>query len=385
MTVRMVKRMVVGKDGVKVQDGWIADIRVRLPSKVMHRERVRAQGANRAACWCWTEARAAHIVRYGPEDGKEVSEEKRAPTVEAFAQKFLSHAGVNNKPSTAYGKRHTLENHLVPFFGAMRLDEVGGAQVEAFKSQQVKAGLSNKTVNNQLAVLGRLLSLAVEWGELKAAPKMHALKVAEPPIVFLDFAEAEAFLAAAEPEWHPMLSIAIWTGLRQGELRGLQWADVDLANARLFVRRSLWRGIEGLPKGGKAREVGLCTGAVEALRAQQLKTALRRRYVFSPDAGEAAFTEKAIEKVVHETCRRAGLEKDLSWHGLRHTFGSQLAMLGARPGAIQRLMGHAKLAMTEKYMHLAPAVLEGTTALFNRPAECGAIRGQSAEPAKKEM
>lgn len=388
MTAKLVKRM-VAVNGAQVQDGWIADIRVRLASGKMYRTRPRVSGT-RAAALRWAQEREAFILRNGP-SGKEVAqEEEKAPaTFAAFAERFLANSSVNNKPSTANAKKHALENHLVPYFGAMRLDEVKAAVVEAFKAQQVATGLANSTINNQLAILGCLLSLAVEWGELVSAPRMRLLKVRETPVVFLDFVEVEAFLAAADPAWHSMLAVAIWTGLRQGELRALQWPDVDLANARLFVRRSLWRGIEGTPKGGREREVGLCKRALEALRAQQLRTALRRRHVFSPDGGARPFSEGEIGDVVRETGAAAGVEKALTWHKLRHTFGAHLAMRNAPPKAIQELMGHQKLAMTERYMHLAPAARQGAVNLLDAPApspppECVAAGGQSPEAPQKQ-
>jgi integrase len=60
--------------------------------------------------------------------------------------------------------------------------------------------------------------------------------------------------------------VALKAGLRQGELIGLQWGDVDLQRGKLHVRRTIWRGVSGLPKGGRERTVELPGSAVDALK-----------------------------------------------------------------------------------------------------------------------
>jgi site-specific recombinase XerD len=90
---------------------------------------------------------------------------------------------------------------------------------------------------------------------------------------------------------------------------------------------------------------------------------LRASWVFCHDDG-APFTPSAFESALRYACRRAGLRLLFS-HVLRHTFCSHLAMRGAAPKAIQELAGHATLAMTMRYMHLAPVALRHAIELVN--------------------
>ena len=93
-------------------------------------------------------------------------------------------------------------------------------------------------------------------GELDKAPKVRAFALKVQPVEedeFLSFDEADRLLRAAAPEWRTFLVVALKTGLRVGELLALQWQDVDLVAGHLIVRRTLWNGQEGPPKGGRNR------------------------------------------------------------------------------------------------------------------------------------
>lgn len=355
------------------QDGWTADIRIRLPSGELYRERVRAQGSNKSAAQRWAVERETWLIRNGgPEKRGEEQEKKQAPTFNDFAPRFLQEAETNNKASTAYAKKMILENHLRPFFGEKRLDEITTADVERYKAETLDDGLSKKSVNNHMICLRRLLTLAVEWGELTAAPKFKALRLPLQDFEFLDFEEAERFLAAATAPWLAMLTTALKTGLRIGELRALKWSDVDLVSGRVVVRRTIWRGQEDSPKGGRAREVPLSEKAVEVLKAHRQLRHLKGGYVFAHEDG-AVLAEADVLGVVADTCRRCGIAKELSWHGLRHTFASHLVMRGQPLKAVQELLGHASIEMTMRYAHLSPDVRRQAVQVLDAPAPVASV------------
>jgi integrase len=102
---------------------------------------------------------------------------------------------------------------------------------------------------------------------LAQVPKVKWLRVPEQKFDFLSFEEADRLVAGADPQWRGMVIIALNTGLRLGELAALQWDCVDLVAGKLHVRRNLYRGHLGTPKGGRSREVPLNAPALDALRA----------------------------------------------------------------------------------------------------------------------
>jgi integrase len=309
---------------------------------------------------------------------------KEVPTLEQFQDRFLANAEINNKPSWVHQKRGVLRHHLVPVFGASRLDQIGPPEIEQYKARKLKERLSAKSVNNHLTILRKLLNLAVEWREVPHAPRVRGLRTTPTEIEFLSFEEAERFLRAAAPEWKAFLVLALRTGLRVGELLGLKWADVDLVAGRLMVRRTVWRDLECLPKGGRAREVPLSNEAVAVLKEHRH---LKGPYVFCEPDG-TRLTHSRVKNVVPRACQRAGLAKRLTTHGLRHSFASHLVMRGASLKAVQELLGHESIEMTLRYSHLTPDVKREAVRLLDRRVAPGDIQeteeGQRRTPRRTE-
>ena len=342
MSVRLRKW---NKKGGKAMEQWVIDFVYEQPGRPLRRIRETSPVNTRRGA----EAREREL-REALQDG--TYDKEAAPTLGEFQEDFLAYSVSNNKPATVYEKQMALKNHLVPAFGKKKLDTIGLAEVERFKAEKLTSGLDKKSVNNLLGVLRKLLNLAVEYGKLTHAPKVKALKTEHKPYRFLDFEEMERFVAASEPQWTPFLVTALKTGLRVGELLALKWEDLDLVAGRLVVRRSLWRKQEGLPKGGRCREVPLSDLAIATLKAHRH---LRGPYVFC-EADGSRLNHNRVKELVPRTCKRAGLAKRLTTHDLRHTFASHLVMRGVSLKAVQELLGHATIDMTMRYAHLSPEV-----------------------------
>jgi len=374
-----------GPSCARLTNGWEYHLKLVLPNGEFFEERKKSPVAGKTGTQRYAEARAAHVVRESvapaPVTRKEV------PTVSGFRESFMTYSKTNNKPSTVYAKEWMLNAHLIPFFGRMRLDEIGPAEIERYKAGKLESGLLRKSINNHLTALRKLLNLAVEWNVLDRAPKVRGFRgkhdyVAEDE--YLTFEETTRFLEVAAPEWRTFLVVALKTGLRLGELLALQWQDIDLVAGHLIVRRTLWRGLEGPPKGGRNRKVPLSDVAVVALKAHRH---LRGPYVFCDEKGKH-LTHSMLKDIVPSTCTRAKLAKRITTHGLRHTFASHLVMRGASLKAVQELLGHESIEMTLRYSHLTPDVKREAVQLLDRTEKLGDIRetegGQKETPRRTE-
>ncbi len=288
--------------------------------------------------------------------------EKPVPTLAEFEKEFISnYAEANNKKSEVQTKKSAFKNHLVPAFGSMRLDQIGLRDIEAFKAAKLKAGRKPKSVNNYLTVLHKMLSVAQEWGVIAFVPKVKWLKVPENKFDFLAFGEDERLLAGADGQWVTMITTALKTGLRLGELLALTWDDVDLVSGRLVVSRGLSRGEITTPKSGKTREVPLGNDVLAALKRHRH---LRGDFVFCKEDGRM-LTKGGTKHPLWRACKRAGLRL-IGWHVLRHTFASHLVMRGAVLKSVQELLGHSTIKMTERYAHLSPDVRKHAVRLLDR-------------------
>lgn len=284
--------------------------------------------------------------------GRPLEEPKAVPTLAEFSAEYMDRAATLNKPATVTTKDAMLRNHLLPYLGKRRLDDIRARDVDRLTSTLAKK-LSPKSVNNVLNLLSNMLGVARDWELIAVVPKVHWLKVPKPEFRFLDFDEAGRLVegAASEPEWQAMLTVALNTGMRLGELLALRWSDIDLKAGRLVVRQNVSRGIVGTPKNGRTREIPLNRRALAVLKGHRH---LRGPLVFCAEDGRM-LTKNECKWPLKRAQRKAGIIA-LGWHDLRHTFASHLVMRGVPMKAVQELLGHATMEMTMRYSHLSPNV-----------------------------
>jgi integrase len=283
---------------------------------------------------------------------------REVPTVEKFQTEFLeTYAKKNNKPSVYVEKEKILRLHLVPFFGAYRIDQIPPKAVEDFKAKHTGAP---KTLNNKLVVFGRMLRVAAEWKiiPVSSIPPIRMVEAPSPEFMVLDWkTDVQKLLTELEGQALRMALVALHTGLRIGEIRALQWGDIRAGG--ILVRRNLWRGKITSPKHGKHRTVPLNVEANAALAAQKHTVGL---WVFcNPDGTHLG--DQQEDNALEHACGRAGIAS-VKWHALRHTFGTQLASRGVAAKVIQELLGHASLRTTERYMNFAPGARQSAVDLL---------------------
>ncbi len=362
---------------------WQTDIRVRLPSGRLYRERLKAPASTRAQAMRWARQREAYILRNGL-DRDVVAGGARCPTLREFMPRFMADYVAANrlKPATRRNWEQAWTHHLLPLFGRSRLAEIGPADIQRLKRQPVAPG----TVNLLLGKLGTVLRVAREWGLIAEVPRIKKVKEPTKRPRFYDLDEYRRLIESARacgPQTLAIILLAGDAGLRTGEIIALRWRDVDARRGALTVARNVCRGHEGSPKGGRVRQVPMTP------RLKQTLAGLDRvggRVLLREDG--AMITTGVITSAMYRAQRGAGLPKTGA-HILRHTFCSHLAMKGAAPRAIQGLAGHAKSATTDKYMHLAPRALRSAIDLLDadvlepateRQGDAGSRRGRPRLP-----
>ena len=263
---------------------------------------------------------------------------------EKFGAEFIK---LYSKPNKRSWQRDQLSlDVLTRFFKGKQLAAIGPAAIEAFKAKR-RTEVTDSTTNRELAFLKTLFTKAVEWGKLERSPAAKVKKFREPAgrerILTQD--ETGRLLAAASADLRPVLIVALGTGMRRGEILSLRWTDLDLVRGLITVTTS---------KSGKARKVPMSGSVAAALGALPH----RGEHVFhNPETGRPI---RDVKTSFHAACRRAKKDPDdekdpgitgVRFHDLRHTFASRALELGADIMTVSKILGHASIVMTSKYLH----------------------------------
>lgn len=244
----------------------------------------------------------------------------------------------------------------VEFLGPnTNIRDIEPAQVEAYKAERLRAGLSPTTVNKEVKALKRLYNLAVEDGLLKANPLARVKNLRQPSwrLRWLSEDEEARLKAECDPELWRLIEIAFLSGLRQGEQRNMTRDQVNLKANFLHVPDRKNSGRTELPMGRRLR------AAVEA----QLELGTPW---LCPNRTRTNRIDKSTlyNREFMPAVRRAGIE-DFTWHDLRHTFCSRLVMRGARLPTVKELAGHKNIEQTSRYVQLSPGHLNDAMRLLD--------------------
>jgi integrase len=322
------------------------------------------------------------------------------------------------KPSTIQDYRIIHNKHLVPHFGSKPLDRIAARDVAGYitaKSagggRRGRGGLSRKTIVNHLNFAHGVFAFGIRHGWCTANPVAATdrpqMEQTDPDIRFLDLAELEGLLRAAaklasapaEGEDAPdvrghtdyaLYLTAAMTGIREGELVALRWRDVDWSASVIRVRRSYTRGRLGKPKSKRSSRALPMADRLGGELDRHFKRSVYKgddHLVFChPQTGEP-YDASQLRKRFYAAMEAAGMghrcgqEGGITFHSLRHTFGTRMAARGVPMRTLQEWMGHRNLATTEIYADYAPDPAYGAafaeSAFTAKPVE-GSGEGQDA-------
>lgn len=259
------------------------------------------------------------------------------------------------KPSTLRNNQNDLNKHLNPAFGHKRVEKITADEIEQWRDELLdERGLSRRTANKQLILLGAILERAVKHFGLLANPakEVPKLRVRYDPNAYDFFSpdEIETLGAAANSDQDRAVYLtAAFTGLRMGDLIALRWGDVDFNTEALHVYSSYSFGTLTAPKSGLTRTVPMAEQVRDLLKAHsKLVPSDRAELVFPGERGEY-LDGSALRRRYKKALDKAKLRK-LRFHDLRHTFGS-ITIDQATIVQVQAWMGHADVQTTMKYMH----------------------------------
>lgn len=274
----------------------------------------------------------------------------KAPTIGEYADTFLDNYAAAHKPSAQLAKRRILKHHLVPFFGPMPLDAIRQEDVDKLVALLLRGKRSRKTVNNITAVLSSLLRYAVKNKVIGAIDLTFNIKSQDAEIVAVAAGDVDKLVSACtDARYRAAILLAADAGLRIGEIRALQWPDVNDIAREITVSRSFDRtNALSETKGWERRVLPISERLWAALRALDRKT----RYVVGHLVGDRPLRYDGVRDAILAVYARAEVKPPPKpWHSLRHTFCTELARVGVPVNVIKELAGHKSIETTLRYMH----------------------------------
>ena len=233
--------------------------------------------------------------------------------------------------------------------GGKRLNQITPSELEAAMRTLFAIGYSPQTVMHYLKFLRHVLNIAIRDGKLDRNPfiRVKLPKLSPGRTRFLSPEEETTLLKELGPVYGPWARLAILTGMRKSELFSLRWSDVDLDCGLLTIPQT---------KSGKVQYVHLNDEAQSILRS--FDSWERSIWVFpSQKRGSHLDSYNFYGRVFRPAVKRSKLE-DVTWHTLRHTFASRLAMNGQSESTIATLLRHSNTSLVQRYAHLSPTHLK---------------------------
>ena len=289
--------------------------------------------------------------------GKFDISDARIPTLGEFQPHFIRHqrdVALNRSwARDEYGLKH-----FVSKFGSKNLTHITPGDIDDYKQmrlEEVKPG----TVKRELEIIRRLFNLAKRdkkcFGD-NPVTESGMVRVENQVMRILSYEEEEKLLKHSPAHLKPIIMTALNTGMRKGELLTLTWDAVDFHNNIITIHAQH-------SKSRKTKKIPINSPLRKALLEQKLVTQ-GSGYVFLTPNGGPYKHQNCLKRAFHTACKNAGT-KGLRFHDLRHTAATRMVESGANIVAVSRILGHADLKTTMRYVHPDDSLREAVENLGN--------------------
>jgi integrase len=302
-------------------------------------------------------------------------------TVREFLEQWLRDSVRPSVAASTYDAYElAVRRHLLPGLGSTILSRLQPAAIQSVLRGLLengrasgRGGLAPASVLKAYETLHRACEQAVKWGWLARNPckAVDRPRLATRDLQVWDEEKTRLFLEEARRtgRYYPVYLAAIATGMRQAELLGLRWQDVDLLSATASIGQIYYRGAFKQPKTARGRRtVALPTILLEELRRHKARQNEERLLlgpdyydhglIFAQPNGKPLHVRNLIRRDFAPLMRRTGVPR-IRFHDLRHSHASHLLRAGVHPKVVSERLGHARVGITmDVYSHILPGMQE---------------------------
>jgi integrase len=294
-------------------------------------------------------------------------------TLEVYLSRYMEEV-VNHSlaPKTISSYQYIIEKHILTDLGKIKLTQLRADHLQKLYSDKLNSGLSKRTVLYFHQILHKALEHAVKMGLVAR----NVTDMADHPTIrrtapeTLSVAQVKELLDSLQNDrLYPLYLLAVSTGMREGELLGLHWEDVNLETGVITVRHQA----QEIPGQGmiikepktetSKRPIELPTKALDCLR--QLDRSSSHVGLVFKTSNNTPFSQRNLIRHFHQSLKKA----DLPWvkfHSLRHFTATSLLQRGVHPKLVQSLLGHSTIGLTlDTYSHVIPGINREATEKMN--------------------
>ena len=305
---------------------------------------------------------------------KSLSTTPGIPLFEEFVWRWFEENSPRWKRSMRNTVKGNLGRHLIPRFGMSRVDTIKKGDILLFRAELTKLpgqegkSLSADRINHVMTTLRMVLNEAADRFEFPSPwTGIKPLKIPRSEVDPFTIEEVRYFLENVRKDFRNYYTVRFFSGMRTGEIDGLQWKYVDLKRRLITVRETVVEGEVDTPKTQSSyRNIQMSTLVYEALKAQHQVTGELGGFVFCSRTGQTLSHRNITQRIWYPALKRLGLKKRRPYQ-TRHTAATLWLAAGENPEWIARQLGHANTKMLfEIYSRYVPNLTRQDGSAFER-------------------
>ncbi|NRF96180.1 site-specific integrase [Paenibacillus frigoriresistens] len=278
--------------------------------------------------------------------------------------------GIGKQTATSYDMY--IRVHIIPFMGDVQLSKLNSTHIQNFITHLNDKGLASSTVKRIYTVVNTSLVAAARMKVISENPAAHIVtkpRVQRKEVVVWDESEVQVFLdrTKATTRHHIAFHLALATGMRQGEVLGLRWSDVDFEKSLVQIRQTVTHDGKEIKTGAKTasslRSIAIDQATIKELKRHRAKQAEEKLAsggsytdlgLITCTALGNITTPRVLSTAFDNAIKKSGVPR-IRFHDLRHTHASMLLKLNINSKVVQERLGHSSIQMTlDLYSHLCP-------------------------------
>lgn len=292
-------------------------------------------------------------------------------TLEQFLEEWRRGAESRTEETTFYNRGLYIKNHILPYFKDTKLQDIDLRMSQNFIDKMSSDGYAFNTIENVRTTVVLALDSAVEYKLIKENPmrlaKLPKRDAKEMKVWTVEQVNHFLNYTKDNSKFHCVYALALMTGMRQGEILGLRWQDIDFEKKMLYVRQTLTHYGKSFKKGAKTksgvRSIAISDNLIKILKEEKEKVEYKKKraldewieldLVICALNGNRVFPSN-LTKFFKKDIINAGVP-DIRFHDMRHTHATMLMEQNVNVKVVSERLGHSRISITlDTYSHVLP-------------------------------